>query len=83
MQYLGGKSRIAKPIAAALNSPATFWDEMRDWSARGALVFVSEYRAPDDWHAVWEGTPRASLAGGDRGRVTERLFTLAPKGLTA
>ena len=54
---------------------AAFWDEMREWSATGAQVYVSEYAAPDDWTLVWEGNPRTSIAGkGASERVTERLF---------
>lgn len=54
-----------------------FWQVARDWSAAGALVYVSEYDAPDDWIPVWEGNPRTSIAGkGQVARVTERLYAL-------
>lgn len=61
--------------AGSFDSEA-FWEEMREWARRGALVFVSEYAAPTDWTAVWSGTPRTSLAGkGSSERVSERLYT--------
>jgi len=31
-----------------------FWSCMRDWRSRGALVFVSEYDAPEDFHCISE-----------------------------
>lgn len=62
---------------APLWDSVTFWATMRQWSAYGATVFVSEYAAPDDWHCVWESETSACLtASGNRLRVTEKLFTL-------
>lgn len=29
-----------------------FWNKMREWRTRGAAVFVSSYKAPDDWTCV-------------------------------
>lgn len=52
-----------------------FWAKAREWVASGALVFVSEYAAPDDWATAWgrhqHGTIRAHT---NAHKVTERLF---------
>jgi DNA adenine methylase len=32
---------------------AAFWTRMREWSAAGSYVFVSEESAPADWPCVW------------------------------
>lgn len=53
---------------------AEFWRTAASWSDRGARVFVSEYTAPPGWRTVWEARPAATLAGGTRGKVVERLF---------
>lgn len=52
-----------------------FWQWVRDTSARGVLVLVSEYKAPQDFTCVWEVSRPAELQGKDKqaGRV-ERLF---------
>ena len=56
-----------------------FWLEARRWVEAGAAVYVSEYEAPEDWTAVWEGTPQGSLSltGKTGRRVRERLYTYA------
>lgn len=57
-----------------------FWSTARDWSARGALVLVSEYAAPADWTPVWSGTPTSTIArsnhadDGTLRRASEHLF---------
>lgn len=52
-----------------------FWDVMRSWVAAGALVFVSEYVAPEDWIEVGHWTPQASLSKDDKSKkVNEYLF---------
>lgn len=30
-----------------------FWETMREWTANGAKVFISEYTAPSDFYSVW------------------------------
>lgn len=54
-----------------------FWVTMRQWASDGAIVFVSEYAAPDPWRCVWETATPASLKATDNtSTVTEKLFTL-------
>lgn len=55
---------------------AQFWNTMREWSARGATVFVSEYTAPPDFVPVWRLKVQVSLAkDGNTDVGTEQLFT--------
>lgn len=55
---------------------AQFWDTMREWSGRGAKVFVSEYNAPADFVPVWRLKVQVSLAkDGNTDIGTEQLFT--------
>jgi DNA adenine methylase len=55
---------------------AQFWDTMREWSNRGASVFVSEYTAPEDFVPVWRMKVQVSLAKDSNTDVgTEQLFT--------
>jgi DNA adenine methylase len=55
---------------------AQFWDTMREWTGRGAKVFVSEYTAPDDFVPVWRLKVQVSLAkDGNTDIGTEQLFT--------
>lgn len=55
-----------------------FWDEMRQWSDMGALVFVSEYIAPLDWWPVWSQERRMNMTkAGSKPLVTEYLFAYA------
>ena len=60
---------------------AKAWELYREWSARGAHVYVSEYDGPTDL-LVDEFTKSAELNGtgqaGGRGRVTEKLFYIPP-----
>lgn len=62
--------------AAGEFDSALFWKTTEQWASDGALVFVSEYSAPSDWHLVWEGQHRQSLQHGAQGRppTVERLF---------
>lgn len=50
-----------------------FWSTMRAWRDAGALVFVSEDKAPDDWTSVLNIERRRALSDNDR-RVVEGLF---------
>lgn len=53
---------------------AQFWGTCRNWAKSGALVFVSEYAAPDFAREVWSIETKTKLHGeGQKGR-TERLF---------
>lgn len=56
-----------------------FWRWCRNRVAEGHQVFVSEYKAPDDWQCVWEKTVSVNFDD-DRdaasvNQATERLFT--------
>jgi len=56
-----------------------FWDWARNTALDGHLVFVSEYKSPDDFVCVWEKAGKSSLRsnGVIKGSKlsTERLFT--------
>jgi DNA adenine methylase len=59
-----------------------FWDLAGEWTAAGAIVFVSEYKAPPGWSIVWERTRRkhvGAAGGGSGGEAIERLY--APEGV--
>lgn len=56
-----------------------FWQWCRDKVKEGHTVFVSEYKAPDDFTCVWEKEVKSSLSangktGGNKNSV-EKLFT--------
>jgi DNA adenine methylase len=53
----------------------SFWQWVRDMSAQGHTVFVSEYEAPEDFVCVWERAVNNTLAK-DTGskKAVERLF---------
>jgi DNA adenine methylase len=53
-----------------------FWACMDYWRENGAHVYVSEYRAPDNWKVLAEFSSRRNLALPEQGRPerTERLF---------
>lgn len=59
-----------------------FWRTMQEWNNNGALVFVSEYQAPDHWTHVWEKEVKITLALSDLGSTgqyntnVERLWSL-------
>lgn len=56
-----------------------FWNWCREMSAKGHVVFVSEYNAPDDFQCVWQREIVSSLTkntGAKKG--VEKLF-IAPK----
>lgn len=52
-----------------------FWEIMREWSQRGVDVFVSEYRAPDGWRAIWSKDRPCRLKNMET-RDREQLFVL-------
>lgn len=59
----------------------TFWVWCRQMSDAGHTVFVSEYKAPPDFHCVWEkkvtnklDIKKRDMIGGKK--VVERLFTI-------
>jgi len=57
-----------------------FWDWCRKMSEKN-LVFVSEYKAPDDFFCVWEGEVKTNFAS-QRDEAThkavEKLFKFSP-----
>lgn len=57
---------------------AAFWDQVRHWSRRN-VVYVSEYRAPDDFRIVLEQPTRTGLKDktGRTIRRLERVFVWA------
>lgn len=54
-----------------------FWDWCRNMKSKGHIIFVSEYKAPDDFTCVWEKEIVSSLTKntGEK-RATEKLFTI-------
>jgi DNA adenine methylase len=69
---------LAYAGAGAFDS-VEFWDAMREWTDRGALVLVSEYAAPSDWDEVWAQERHVSTARDNRGkRAVDRLFAMPP-----
>ena len=57
-----------------------FWDWCRMMS-KNNLVFVSEYKAPDDFICVWEGEVKTNFASqrdGATHKAVEKLFKFSP-----
>ena len=57
-----------------------FWDWCRKMSEKN-LVFVSEYKAPDDFICVWEGEVKTNFASQRKGTThtaVEKLFKYSP-----
>lgn len=57
-----------------------FWDWVRNTSSQGHTVYVSEYKAPEDFVCVWEKEAKSSLSangkiGGNKVSI-EKLFKL-------
>ena len=50
-----------------------FWDWVRDKSANGYKVYVSEYEAPEDFKAIWSKELSSSLSGSNK-LSKEKLF---------
>ena len=54
-----------------------FFDWCRKMKAKGNVVFVSEYNAPDDFTCVWQGEVKTNFASGRSGathNAVEKLF---------
>lgn len=54
-----------------------FFDWCRKMKAKGNIVFVSEYSAPDDFTCVWQGEVKTNFASGRIGathNAVEKLF---------
>lgn len=57
-----------------------FWARMREWSAAGSYVFVSEYQAPDDWECVLEFAHVQSVGlKVEKTRTLEKPFFKGPQ----
>jgi DNA adenine methylase len=54
-----------------------FWDWCRNKSKEGHIIFVSEYKAPNDFTCVWSKTIVSSLTKDTGSKVgIEKLFTI-------
>ncbi len=77
--YLKTKCWITSYKTGAFDHPK-FWDWCRKMSENN-LVFVSEYKAPDDFICVWEGEIKTNFAS-QRDEAThkavEKLFKFSP-----
>lgn len=51
-----------------------FWEWVRIKSLEGHSVFVSEYKAPEDFICVWEKELTTSFSTSDNIKATEKLF---------
>ena len=51
-----------------------FWNTMREWSKSGAIVYISELEAPDDFECVWEQEVSRSVNAKKKKKATEKLF---------
>ena len=92
MRYLGGKTRSAKAIVAAILADAQpqtgafdhekFWRLMTECANRGAIVYVSEYTVPAHVPAViiWSKSRSKQMRGGTetRPRAIDKLFRIHP-----
>jgi hypothetical protein len=53
-----------------------FWKVAESWAEAGAMVFVSEYAAPNHWREVWSAEVKMTVDVKDNRRTAvERLFT--------
>lgn len=55
-----------------------FWQRCREWSKDGAIVLVSEYRAPPDFEVAWSMPSKTNMHGKGREGTTENLYRYAP-----
>lgn len=55
---------------------AKFWDWCRTMRVQGHTIFVSEYKAPEDFVCVWEKQVTNAMNATKTYRPVERLFTL-------
>ena len=53
-----------------------FWQWCRDMTKNGHKVFVSEYKAPDDFKCVWSKTVTNSMNTNKTYNPVEKLFTI-------
>lgn len=53
-----------------------FWQWCREKKAEGHQIFISEFKAPDDFICVWEKTVTSGIAEKNKKALTEKLFTL-------
>ena len=56
-----------------------FWGWCRSMKKEGHDIFISEYKAPDDFTCVWEKKVNSSLSNGNaknKLKAVEKLFTL-------
>lgn len=70
-----------KKYASGAFDTQAFWNWVRSSSSEtGVRVFVSEYKAPDDFECVWSRGVKTDLKGSSGGkyRRTESLFSLLP-----
>lgn len=51
-----------------------FWRTADEWAQAGAVVFVSEYSAPDSWVPILEIDRHSPMAIGSAARAVERLY---------
>jgi len=55
---------------------ANFWQWCRDMTLKGHQVFISEYKAPDDFKCVWSKEITNSMHTTNTTKPMEKLFTL-------
>lgn len=62
-----------------------FWKTAEAWARGGAIVFVSEYAAPEGWSSVWTKTAAVGSLkkDGNAAPITEHLFAYNPSPITA
>ena len=53
-----------------------FWQWCRIKAKQGHKVFISEYKAPNDFKCVWSGNIKSYMKAGRSEEVTEKLFTI-------
>ena len=63
------------PNIKTIFNHSEFWQWCRNMASKGHIVFVSEYKAPDDFECVWEKEIVSSLTQ-DTGskKAVEKLF---------
>jgi len=54
---------------------AKFWQWCRDKSEEGHTLFISEYKAPDDFICVWSGELKTNMDAKHTTKPIEKLFT--------
>ena len=51
-----------------------FWNTMRQWSDKGAIIYISELNAPDDFECIWKHEVNRCLDASNQQRAVEKLF---------